>query len=204
MLSFTPTDEQQMLIDAIEKYALNDMRKAARDADEFSRLPVDAVRKGWEIGLLPVSIPEEYGGLGEYSAVTNVLAAEAFGYGDLPVALAVMAPGLVAMPVLLSGTAEQKQNILPQMLDTAPAPFTAALLEPGLSFNANAPKTTAAHDGDHYILNGSKCYVPLAADACLMAVYARDTETGKVDGYLVDAGTDGLKVCEREKLMGIR
>src|SRR5258706_5022007 len=148
MLSFTPTEEQKMFVDAIEKYALNDMRKAARDADEFSRLPVDVVRKGWEIGMLPVSIPEQSGGLGEYSVVTNALAAEAFGYGDLPVALAVMAPALVAVPVLLSGTDEQKQNILPQVLAETPAPFTAALLEPGLSFNANAPRTTATRDGD--------------------------------------------------------
>jgi acyl-CoA dehydrogenase len=90
MLSFTPTEEQTMLVDAISKYAANDVRKIAHDADEDSKLPVDVVRKGWEIGLLPTAIPEQYGGLGEYSALTNVLAAEELAYGDLSVAMAVL------------------------------------------------------------------------------------------------------------------
>src|SRR4051794_21733184 len=115
MISFTPSDEQKMLVEAIEKYALNDMRPAAHDADESSQLPTDLVQKGWEIGVLAASLPEEFGGLGEYSTLTNVLAAESLGYGDLPVAMAVMAPALVAVPVLLSGTDEQKQNILPEV-----------------------------------------------------------------------------------------
>jgi acyl-CoA dehydrogenase len=204
MLSFTPTEEQQMLIDTISKYATNDVRKVAHDADEESKLPADVVRKGWEIGVLPAAIPEEYGGFGEYSAVTNVLAAEELAYGDLPVAMAVLAPGLVALPVLFSGTEEQKQNILPAIGEATPPPLTAALLEPGISFDATALKTTSARDGDHYVLNGPKCYVPLAADARLMLVYARDTETGKIDGYLVEGSAEGLKICGREKLMGLR
>src|SRR4051812_38748574 len=133
MISFTPTDEQRMLVEAIEKYAVNDLRPAAHDADENSQLPADLVRKGWDIGILPASLPEQYGGLGEYSVVTNVLAAESLGYGDVPVAMAIMAPGLVALPVLLSGTEEQKQNILPDVAGDAPPAFTAAVLEPGLS-----------------------------------------------------------------------
>ncbi len=204
MLSFTPTEEQQMLIDAISKYAANDVRKVAHDADEDSKLPADVVRKGWELGILPAAIPEAYGGLGEYSALTNVLAAEELAYGDLSVALALMAPGLVALPVLFSGTEEQKQNILPGVSEATPPPFTAALIEPGISFDASAPKTRAKRDQDCYLLDGVKCYVPLAADARLMLVYARDAETGKVDGYLVEGGAEGLSIGKREKLMGIR
>src|SRR5512142_1240584 len=112
MLSFTPTEEQHMLIDTISRYAANDVQKAAHEADEASELPAEVVRKGWEIGLLPAAMPEAFGGLGEYSAVTNALAAEELAHGDLAVAMAVLAPGLVGLPVLFSGTDEQKQNIL--------------------------------------------------------------------------------------------
>src|SRR5258706_15961831 len=113
MLIFTPSEEQTILVDAINKYVINDVRKIAHEADESNALPADILRKGWEIGLLPAAIPEQYGGFGEYSAVTNVLAAEELAYGDLAMAMAVMSPGLIGLPVLFSGTEEQKQNILP-------------------------------------------------------------------------------------------
>ncbi|MHB8628867.1 MAG: acyl-CoA dehydrogenase family protein [Aggregatilineales bacterium] len=204
MLSFTPSQEQTMLIDGIRDYALNEMRKVAHEADETRELPLDVVRKGWGFGLLAVGIPEAYGGLNEYSAVTNVLAAEAFAFGDLPIAMAVLAPGLVGLPVLLSGTEDQKRAALPALAEAEPPPFTAALLEPGINFDASALKTTAVRQGEQYMLNGGKCYVPLADQAQQILVYARDGETGKTDGYLVDKGTAGLNIGEREQLMGIR
>ena len=77
MYSFDPTEEQQMLVDAINKYALNNLRVAAREAEESRELPTKLVSKGWEIGLLQASIPEAYGGFGERSVVTGALAVEA-------------------------------------------------------------------------------------------------------------------------------
>src|SRR5258706_379219 len=82
MLSFTPSEEQTMLVDAINKYAINDVRKIAHEADESNALPADILRKGWEIGLLPAAIPEQYGGVVEYSAVANVVAGGRIVYGD--------------------------------------------------------------------------------------------------------------------------
>jgi alkylation response protein AidB-like acyl-CoA dehydrogenase len=64
MYSFDPTEEQQMLVEAVGKYAANDLRIAARDAEEGGQLPGKIVSKGWEIGLLQASIPEVYGGFG--------------------------------------------------------------------------------------------------------------------------------------------
>ena len=103
MYSFDPTEEQQMLIDAIQRYAVNDLRPKMRDAEEENHLPEKLIEKGWELGFLQASIPEQYGGFGERSAVTGVLAAEEMAYGDLAGALAVMTPGLFAMPVALVG-----------------------------------------------------------------------------------------------------
>ena len=204
MLSFTPSQEQTMLIDGIRDFAVNEMRKAAHEADETRTLPLDVVRKGWGFGLLAVGIPEAFGGLNEYSAVTNALAAEAFAFGDLPMAMAALAPGLIGLPVQLSGTDDQKRALLPALAEGEPPAYTAALLEPGISFNAGALHTTVAKQGEQYMLNGSKCYVPLADAAERLLIYARDTETGKTDGYLVDKGTPGLNVGDREQLMGIR
>lgn len=204
MLSFTPTEEQKMLVDAIARYAVNDVRAIAHDADEDSELPLATLQKGWELGLLPASIPKAYGGFGEHSAVTNAMAAEELAYGDLALAMAVMTPALLAFPVHFSGTEEQKQNILPQLSEATPPAFTAALMEPGIRFDTGRLGTTAKREGDHYVLNGKKCYVPMGKEARLILVYAQDAETGATDGYLIESSAEGLSVGPREKLMGVR
>src|SRR5512140_3373959 len=99
MYSFEPSEEQKMLIDSVGRFAANDLRPAARPAEEGGDLPRSLLRKGWELGLLQASIPESYGGFGERSAVTGALAAEEFAFGDLSAAFAVGAPGLFALPI---------------------------------------------------------------------------------------------------------
>ena len=204
MVSFTPTDEQQQLIDTIRRYATNDVRAIAHEADESGHIPSNIVETGWQMGLVPTAIPEELGGLGEMSALTGVLAAEELAYGDLSVALAVMAPALFAYPVTLYGTAEQRENWLPMFLEESPAPATAALLEAGIFFDPYDLKTTATVEGDQVRLNGVKANVPLADEAQVLLVYARDSESGAVDAYLVQRGSEGLEIEKPEQLMGLR
>src|SRR3990172_6655758 len=100
MYSFEPNEEQQMLVDAVGKYAINDLRAAAREAEESRELPKKLVSKGWELGLLQASVPESYGGFGDRSSVTGVLAVEEMAFGGLAGALAVLAPSLFATPIL--------------------------------------------------------------------------------------------------------
>src|ERR671924_1171219 len=117
MYSFDPTEEQQMLIEAVGKYASNDLRTVAREAEEGGELPKKLVSKGWELGLLQASIPEPYGGSGERSAVTGVLAVEEMAFGDLAGTLAVLTPSLFAMPILLAGSEEQKHTYIPKVIE---------------------------------------------------------------------------------------
>lgn len=205
MISFTPTEEQEMLISAVRKYAENDLRKNAHEHDENSAIPHNVMLKGWEIGLIPASLPEAFGGFGEHSAVTNVLALEELAYGDLAGAMKLMTPGLFAYPVHFSGTEDQKARFLPLFAEEKPYPATAALLEPSITFDPFALKTTATVESDCIVLNGEKAYVPLADGAEWMIVYARNTETGRQDGYLVESKqVEGLTLQGREKLMGVR
>lgn len=205
MLDFTPTEEQQMLVDAINRYAENDLHANAHEMDEHSDIPDAVLQKGWEIGLLPASIPESLGGFGDYSAVTNALALEELAYGDLATALKLMTPALLAYPILFSGTDDQKARFLPLFGEPAPYPTTAALIEPGIGFDPYALRTTATRNGDHIVLNGAKAYVPNADTAEWMLVYAKDSETGQTNGFIVEkANAEGMVIGEREKLMGIR
>jgi acyl-CoA dehydrogenase len=201
MYSFDPTEEQQMLIDAIQRYAINDLRLKMRDAEEENHLPEKLIQKGWELGFLQASIPEAYGGFGERSAVTGVLAAEEMAYGDLAGALAVMTPGLFAMPVAQLGSEEQKQAFLPGIVEGLWSPYTAALIEPKFDFDPNELRTTAVEDGQSYILNGEKTYVPYASEAEAMIVYARLGDS--TQGFIVQKGASGLEIGERQQTLGI-
>ena len=202
MYSFEPTEEQQMLVEAVGKFAINDLRPAAREAEERSELSKKLVNKGWELGLLQASVPELYGGFGDRSAVTGVLALEEMAFGDLAGALAVMTPSLFATPILLAGSAEQKQTYLPKAIEGGWSPYTAALIEYSFDFDPNALKTTATLREDGYILKGEKAFVPFAKDTEAILVYAN--LNGQTQGFIVPKSSAGLRICdEREKLMSL-
>jgi len=200
MYSFDPTEEQQMLMDAVNKYALNHLRTAAHDAEENCELPKKLISKGWEIGLLQASIPEAYGGFGQRNAVTGVLALEEMAFGDLAGTLAVMTPSLFATPILLTGSEEQKKEYLPKVIEGDWAPYTAALIEYAFDFDPNELKTSAILKGEEYVLNGEKAFVPFAKDAEMILVYANlDRQT---QGFIVPK--DAVTISEeREKLMSL-
>jgi acyl-CoA dehydrogenase len=201
MYSFEPTEEQKMLVDTVARYATSNLRPAGHDADEEYQFPPNLIKKGWELGVLQASTPEAYGGFGEHSAVTGVLATEEMAYGDLAGTLLVMAPGLFAVPILLSGSEDQKKEYLPPIVEGDWAPYTAAIIEPQFDYDPNDLKTTATDDGDGFVINGEKTYVPFADQAKQMLVYA--SLGGKTQGFIVPSGAKGIQVGERQKLMGI-
>jgi alkylation response protein AidB-like acyl-CoA dehydrogenase len=178
MYSFDPTEEQQMLIDTVKKYAGNDLRPCAHEAEESRELPQKLIHKGWELGLLQASIPESYGGFGERNAVTSTLALEEMAFGDLAGTFAVLTPSLFALPILLAGSEEQKQTYLPKIIEGEWRPYTAALIEYAFDFD------------------------PFARDAESLLVYAN--LNGQSQAFIVEKEAAGLIVNEeREKLMGL-
>jgi acyl-CoA dehydrogenase len=201
MYSFEPTDEQKMVVNAAKKLALKEFRSRMRDQDEKSEPAPEWMQSGWELSLLPASIPEEYGGFGEHSAITWVLAAEELAWGDLSATLSLTSPNLVALPVLLSGSAEQKQTLLPLFCTDSYCYGSAALMEPHFGFDPNCVKTVASKKDGKYVLSGTKCNVPFAAESEWMLVYA--SLEGRNQGFLVKKDTAGLAVKEREKNMGM-
>lgn len=206
MLDFTLDQEQEMLERTVMRFAEERMRKVFRDAEEDGELAQQVVQAGWEIGLLPTGLPEQYGGFGEYSAVTNAVAVEALAWGDLALTLAILAPNLVALPIMLAGSEAQQEAYLPDFAAERPPAVTAALTEPRLKWNPRALETTAVAKDGQYVLNGVKALVPLADSAELFLVYAAEdgaADSGKTQAFLVPAGTEGLAVGARERTMGV-
>ena len=200
MYSFSMTDEQQMLTEAVNRYATRTLRKVYREAEEARALPVEVIETGWEMGLLPASIPEAWGGFGEYSALNGALYAEELGYGDVAAALHLLSPNLVAIPILLCGTDAQKNDYLPQFCDIDFPKATAAFLEPTILFDPDHLACTARKEENAYYLSGTKTMVMNADEAELLLIYAN--EDGQTQAYLVPADSEGIQVGERDRWMG--
>jgi alkylation response protein AidB-like acyl-CoA dehydrogenase len=201
MYSFQPSEDQKTLLDGVRRFASRELRLQMRAADESGELPASLTGSGWELGLLPGSLPEEFGGFGERSVVTGVLAAEELAWGDLAGALALLAPNLVAVPVLLRGSDRQRKELLPAFAGESYRPASAALMEPRHDFDAGSLATRAVRRDGRYLLSGVKCNVPYAAESERILVYA--SLDGATQAFLVERGAPGLMVGERERNMGL-
>jgi alkylation response protein AidB-like acyl-CoA dehydrogenase len=203
MVSFQPSDEQQLVRETVASFAAEQIRPAARDADESGEIPRALVQHAWELGLVQSAIPESFGGHGDtLSAVTSALVCEELAWGDLSIAMHILAPRLVLYPVIELGSEAQQKEILPAYAGNDFVAGTAAMMEPDFRFDINELSTSAAKQNGDYVLNGHKCYVPLADDARHILVYARDD--GNVSAFLVRRDTPGLTLVDREKNMGIK
>jgi len=204
MIDFELNEEQQLIVETVRAFAAEVIRPAAHDADETQSIPQQLIDQAWELGLVQGSIPEAYGGYAsQASALTGTLIAEGLAQGDLAIAAHILAPRLVVDAVLNAGSEEQKKEILPLYCKDRYVAGAAAVLEPRWDFSCNKMQTTAKCDGDDIVLNGEKCYVPLAKTAPYTVVYARGTDA-PIEAYLLPAGTPGIEIGERESLMGLR
>lgn len=207
MFSFELSEEQQMVKDTITDFARDVIDPVMRECDEQGQVSSEVIEKGWGLDIIASMVPEEYGGFGEGpDAVTGAIAAEELAYGDLSSALYLLAPSAFAYSVLLEGTEEQKKEYLPQFCAEEYQAASVAIVEPYYNFCPSVMRTTAVSDGDEYVLNGTKCLVPLANDASAFLVFAATTPGAGfagVSAFIVPAGTDGMVLSEREKNMGL-
>ena len=109
----TPDDDQKMILETVEEFAEEILRPAARDADDAASYPPDLIAKAAELGITAINIPEDFDGIAAHrSAVTNALVAEALAYGDMGLALPILAPGGVASALTHWGSADQQATYL--------------------------------------------------------------------------------------------
>jgi alkylation response protein AidB-like acyl-CoA dehydrogenase len=202
MIDIRLDEDQSLIHETVRSFALEQVRPAAREADESKTISQALLTQAWELGLVQASVPEEFGGQGRATAVTGAVIAEAMAEGDLAFALHALSPRLVVDPVLHLGTQEQKTRVLPTYCGARFVPGSAAVSEPSWNFAIHKMQTTAAQRGGEWVISGQKCLVPLAKDAPWMVVYARD-DAGTTAAFLVPQGTPGVEIGEREGNMGI-
>ena len=198
----TPDDDQKMIVETVNEFAEEILRPAAHDADDAAAYPADLIAKAAELGITAINIPEDFDGIAEHrSTVTNALVAEALAYGDMGLALPILAPGGVASALTHWGSADQQATYLKEFAGENVPQACVAIAEPHPLFDPTALKTTAVRTPSGYRLDGVKSLVPAAADAELFIVAAQ--LNGKPALFIVEASTKGLTVTA-DPSMGIR
>lgn len=205
-MDFQLDDKRLALQKAVQEFAEKELLPGVRERDETSTFPVDAYKKMGEMGLIGLPYPKEYGGQGgDY--LDYAIAVEEIAKIDGSVAISYsVSTSLYGGSVSNAASEEQKREFLQSVLSGQS--FGAfGLTEPNAGSDAGGCITTATREGDHYILNGAKCFNTNGPLADYFAVYALTQPEKKAKGlscFLVKKGTPGFSIGKIEDKMGIR
>ena len=205
--TFTPenfVEEQKMIRDMCDQFLDAEIYPILDRIDNLEPgLMKSLVAKAGEQGLLSVSFPEEYGGLGK-DFVTSTIVNEYMGAGhSFSVAIAAHT-GIGTLPILYFGTPEQKQKYIPKLI-TGEWAGAYGLTEPNSGSDALGAKTSAklSDDGKYYLLNGQKCWITNGGFAQVYTVFAK-VDVDKFSAFIVDRGPEGFTQGPEEHKMGIK
>ena len=205
---FTPeewSEEQKMIAQMCRDFIDTEITPNLDRIDKMEEGLVPSILdKAGELGLLSLSVPEEFGGMG-VDFKTTLLATEVLGEGySFSVAYGAHT-GIGTLPLLYYGTQAQKEKYIPKL---ASGEWKAAycLTEPSAGSDANSGKTKAvlSDDGKHYVLNGQKMWITNAGFANFMTVFAKIDDDKNLSAFLVEADTEGITLNPEEKKMGIK
>ncbi|HEX9934385.1 MAG TPA: acyl-CoA dehydrogenase family protein [bacterium] len=199
------TEEQTMIRDLARKVAQEKITPVAAKYDESGEFPWDIMKTLAEMDFFRIYLESEYGGLGAGS-MGLVLVTEELSRACGGIALGYAGTALGTMPILLSGSEEQRKKYLPDL--AAGKKLAAfALTEPEAGSDAGNTKTTAVLDGNHYVLNGVKHFITNGGVAKIYTVIAMTNPSKGSRGasaFIVEEGTPGFSYGKKEEKMGIR
>ena len=199
------SEEQRMIADTCDDFLEKEVFPVLDRLDKHEPgLIRELINKTGEMGLLGISIPEEYNGFGQ-SFVTSMLTSDRLGAG-FGYAVAYSAhTGIGTLPILYYGNEEQKQRYLPR-LATGELAAAYCLTEPNSGSDANSGRTQArlSDDGKHYILNGQKMWITNGGFADVLTVFAKIDNDKILSAFIVERNFPGVSFGAEEKKMGIK
>ncbi len=205
-MDFELSDVQKMVRDTARRFAREEVEPYAAEMDKTATFRMDLVRKMGELGFMGVAVPEEYSGGGMdyqcYALVVEELSAVCASTGVVVSAHS----SLCCDPILNHGTDEQKSRYLPS-LASGQVLGCLGLTEPMAGTDAGNQKTTAALDGNEWVLNGTKIFITNGGPAGVCVVIASTDRAAKHRGlsaFIVPADAPGFKVAKEEHKLGIR
>ncbi|MFC2110335.1 acyl-CoA dehydrogenase family protein [Bacteroidota bacterium] len=203
------SEEQKMMKDSIQEFIDKEVwpHKERFEKGDYG-FTEELMNKIGELGLLSISVPESYGGMG-MGFVSTMLVCDYISGASGSLATAYGAhTGIGTMPIILYGTEAQKQKYVPK-LATGEWFGSYCLTEPGAGSDANSGKTkaTLTEDGKHYLLNGQKMWISNAGFCSLMIVFARIENDKNITAFIVEYDSEnpnGITMGEEEKKLGIK
>lgn len=207
-MNFDLNEEQKTWKKIVHDFVEKEIKPKAREVDENEAFNWEAVRKGGALGLLGMSIPEEYGGA-NVDSISNMIAMEELGWGCGSTALALAAHnGLGSTPIVRYGSEELKQKWLPRVADGKNKLAALALTEPGAGSDLKGGVSTKAEKQDgEWVINGAKMWCTNAGIAEYIITLARTDPQGgskSLSMILVPTDAKGLTIGPAEKKMGLR
>jgi short-chain 2-methylacyl-CoA dehydrogenase len=199
------TEEERMFQSTVRRFAREQIAPHVREMDEAGVFRKDIIRQFFEIGLMGIEIPEEYGGQGG-SFFQSVMAVEELSAVDPSAGVIVDVQNTIVNNAILRwATAEQKRKYLPRLAADTVASY--ALSEAGSGSDAFALATQAQDQGDHFLLNGRKLWITNAAESGLFLLFANANPSAGYRGitaFLVERGFPGFQVGKKEDKLGLR
>lgn len=203
---FAQSEQQQMIVDMIQRYAESEILPHVMEWDEQQILPTEVLKELGAMGLMGVLVPETYGGSGlsyrEYITVISEISAYCGAIG-----LSVAAHNsLCTGHILKFGTEAQKHKYLPA-LASGEALGAWGLTEANTGSDAGNMQTTAVRDGNEWVLNGTKNFITHGKSADTLVIIARTGEPrtkNNATAFIVERGFAGLKAGKKENKLGMR
>jgi len=204
VVDFTLSDEQKDLRELAHDFAAKEIRPVAWEYDRESTWPQEIVEKAWEVGLMNIHLPEEYGGPG-LDYLSGCLIEEEMGWGCSGIATSLTCNGLALAPVALGGSEKIKRHYL-GMLAEEPKLASFCLTEPDAGSDVSGMRTTAVRKGSGYVINGTKTFITNGSHADWYTVYAKtDMDAGHkgISAFVVPREA-GVTVDKKEDKLGQR
>jgi alkylation response protein AidB-like acyl-CoA dehydrogenase len=200
------TEEQRMMAQACQDFIDTEITPNMEEIDSMKNpeLVPSIFKKAGELGLLGITVPEEYGGMG-MSFNTSMLIADIIGASGSFSTTYGAHTGIGTLPILYYGDEAQKSKYLPK-LATGEWAACYCLTEPDAGSDANSGKTkaTLSADGSTYMLNGQKMWISNAGFADLLIVFAKIENDKNLTAFIVEKNFGGITMNEEEKKMGIK
>jgi len=205
-MDFTFSEEHRMIIDGAKKFAEKELAPVAAELDEKQEVNIKALKELGELGYLGMTVPDEYGGTGA-GAVAYAGAMVEFSKVDAGTSVGVSVQNsLVNDAIVMFGTEDQKKAYLPK-LASGEWLGCFSLTEAGAGSDPGHIRATAVHDGDDYVLNGTKNFTTNGGFAdVIIAFFSTDREKGAkgLSAFLIAKETPGFEVGKHENKLGIR